>query len=378
MISIKLTTLLAEADLFSTKREESDGSFMVKWSETQKKWGIYILFLSILFLFFRYILPLFAPFVLAFLIVAPLEPFLERLSGRLHISKSILAGSVMTFLLGILMTVGILAGSCVFRLLGRFPDHAHEFEQRLGGLVGKIGRLLEEEFSVRPDLVEIWVNDLIRQTLNGLKAHLFPKVMNQSVVYCCNLAKALLFFLILWIASVLLAKDFNHIREHFRYNAYVRYAKNELKKLGGFVRTFLVAQMIIMGGISVISMMGLLLGGFPLGQAVAVGLFTGLLDALPFLGTGVILLPIALWHLIEEDLLGFVVLIVVFVVSVIFRELMEPRLIGSKMGFWPVLMLMAVYVGAQIFGFLGVILGPIYFIIAADWYRNAEIGELHQ
>ena len=351
---------------------------MTKWSETQKKWGIYILFLGGLFLGFKYLLPLFAPFVLAFLIVAPLEPFLESLSKRFHIAKSILAGRVVTILLAVLLVAGVWAASCLLRFLCRFLDQVEEMEKRLGNLTETICRLLEKQFSIRPELVEIWMNNLIRQTLNGLKADLFPKMMNQSVVYCCNLVKGLLFLLILWIASVLLAKDFTHIRERFRRNDYVRYAKNELKKLGEFVRTFFVAQLIIMGGISVICITGLWIGGFAPGQAVAVGLFTGLLDALPFLGTGVVLLPIALWQLVEEDLFGFGILLVVFLISIIFRELMEPRLIGGKMGFWPVLMLMAVYVGAQVFGLFGVILGPIYFIIAADWYKNAEIGEQHQ
>ena len=72
---------------------------------------------------------------------------------------------------------------------------------------------------------------------------------------------------------------------------------------------------------------------------------------------------------------SFFVLLVTFIISVIVRELLEPRLIGGKMGLWPVAILMSVYVGAKVFGFLGVILGPIYLIIAADWYFNAEISQ---
>ena len=363
-------------DVFAVDRhtEKQGGFFMAKWSETQKKWGMYILFLCALFLFFKFILPLFAPFVLAFIIVAPLEPVLERLSEKLHIGKSILAGAVVTILLALLLATGLLLASYVVRLLCQFVDYSDRLELELNDFTGNLCKMMEGKFHVSAEHLEVWMGNMIDQMLGGLEADLFPKVMNQSVVYIRNLAKGMIFGVILWIAAVLLSKDFVSMKERFRNNYYVRYAKNELKKLGEFVKTFLLAQLVIMGSISVICMLGLLIGGFHVGEAVAVGMLTGILDALPFLGTGIVLLLLALWQLIKGEFVRFGMILLVFFISVFVRELLEPRLIGGKMGLWPVAMLMSVYVGAEVFGPLGVILGPVYLIIAADWYFNAEIG----
>jgi sporulation integral membrane protein YtvI len=346
---------------------------MVRWSEEQKKWGLFVLFLVSLFLLFKYVLPLFWPFLLAFIIVAPIDPLLEKLSQKTHIGKGILAGIIVTILLVILLAAGCFLGSYAIRLIAAFMDYSDNLERQLNYFTVRLCEGMERQFGIEAEHVEIWMSRQIDQLLTGLEAEFFPTVMNKSLVYIKNMIEGMIFVVILWIAAVLLAKDFNQIKKRFRRNYYVRYAKNELKKLGKFIRTFLMAQIIITGSISIICAIGLLLGKFRIGQAIALGLVTGVLDALPFLGTGIILLPIALWQLVTGDMRGFIILFVTFLITIIVRELLEPRLIGGKMGLWPVAILMSVYVGAKVFGFAGVILGPIYLIIAADWYFNAEI-----
>lgn len=347
---------------------------MGKWTEQQKKWGLFLLFLIGLFLLFKFILPLFWPFLLAFIVVAPIEPLLEKLSNRLHIGKGLLAGLVVTIILLILLTVGCFAGTYAIRLIGGFLEYSDDLEAQLGSFTFRLCELMEQQFGVGAEHVKLWMDNQIDQILTGLEADLFPKVMNKSLLYIKNLAEGMIFVVILWIASVLLAKDFNRIKKRFRNNYYVRYAKNELKKLGKFVKTFLFAQIMIMGSISIICTAGLLFSNFRIGNAIALGLLTGALDALPFLGTGIILLPIALWQLVMGDMTVFFILFVTFLITVLVRELLEPRLIGGKMGLWPIAILMSVYVGAKVFGLLGVVLGPVYLIIAADWYFNAEIS----
>lgn len=355
--------------------DDQGGFFMAKWSEGQKKWGLFILFLIGLFLVFKYIVPLFWPFILAFIIVAPIEPILEKLSLKLHIGKGILAGIVVTLILAVFLAAGILLGSYAIRLISQFVEYADDLEVQLNYFTDNLCKLLEQQLGLGADHVNFWINHQIDQVLAGLQDDLFPKVMNKSVCYIIDFAKGMIFIVILWIAAVLLAKDFNKIKEKFRRNYYVRYTKNELKKLGKFIRTFLFAQIIIMSSISVICFIGFILCRFRIGQAAAVSILTGALDAMPFLGTGIIMLPIALWMFIVGDKVSFFILLVTFIISVIVRELLEPRLIGGKMGLWPVAILMSVYVGAKVFGFFGVILGPIYLIIAADWYFNAEISQ---
>ena len=346
---------------------------MGKWGEEQKKWALFILFLVGLFLIFRYILPLFWPFIIAFIIVAPLDKCMEKISKKMHIGKGILAGIIVTFILVVILAIVCLAGSYILRLVGSFVEYSDVLEQELNRFTLQICKLMEQQFGVEATHVESWMSQQIDQILSGLQNELVPKMMNQSVSYLMTIGEALIFIVISWIAAVLLAKDFNRIRRQFQNNCYIRYAKNELKKLGHFIRTFILAQIIIMTSVSAICTAGFLFSGFRFKSSIGLGILTGMLDVLPFLGTGVVLLPIAIWQLVMGDIGIAITLFVTFLITVAVRETLEPRLIGEKMGLWPIAILMSVYVGVQVFGILGVILGPIYLIIAADWYFNAEI-----
>lgn len=347
---------------------------MEKWEENKKKWCLFVLFLIGLFLIFRYILPLFAPFILAFLVIAPMEPMLERISKKIHLGKGILAGIAVIILMVMIAVISWYGGTFLMRLFSRFMEHSGQIEEQLNHFIGQLSETVEIQFGLDGSDMEAWMENQIDQSLQAIQVDIFPKIMNQSFLYLKNVGIVLTFLVIWWIAAILLAKDFNRIRARFAKNYYVRYIRNELKKLGCFVRTFLVAQLIIMGGISVLSFIGFLISDFSLGNAVGLGVLTGFLDVLPFLGTGIVLLPIALWQLVMGHVKGFLILLLTFFVTLAFRELVEPRLVGEKMGLWPIAFLMSVYVGIQVFGILGIILGPIYLIIAADWYYNAEIS----
>ena len=109
------------------------------------------------------------------------------------------------------------------------------------------------------------------------------------------------------------------------------------------------------------------------------GIVTGLLDVLPFVGTGVVLLPIAVLQLLMGNEWSAVVLVITFIVSALSREILEPKLIGAKMGVIPIAILLSVYVCAKAFGPAGVIWGPLYMLMLYEiykkLYRESEIPE---
>ena len=103
---------------------------------------------------------------------------------------------------------------------------------------------------------------------------------------------------------------------------------------------------------------------------VLVGILTGILDVLPFVGTGITLLPFMLWKFVNGEITRGVILLVTFLVAATARELLEPKLIGKRMNILPVLILLAVYAGVQVFGILGVFLGPFYLMLVQECYEK--------
>lgn len=112
-------------------------------------------------------------------------------------------------------------------------------------------------------------------------------------------------------------------------------------------------------GLSVLSLVGLYEGG----HVLAIAIIIALLDILPVLGTGTFLVPWIIYSFITGRA-GFAVgLIVMYAVISVVRQVIEPKIVGGTVGLPSFVTLMAMYIGSQLFGFIGIFLLPILVII---------------
>ena len=83
------------------------------------------------------------------------------------------------------------------------------------------------------------------------------------------------------------------------------------------------------------------------------------LDALPFFGTGTVLIPWAVILLLFRNYYAGAVLLSVYVMTYFVREIMESKCMGDRLGIAPFTMLMVIFTGIMVYGILGFILGPL-------------------
>ena len=117
----------------------------------------------------------------------------------------------------------------------------------------------------------------------------------------------------------------------------------------------------------------IVLGGFLLlgvRQKLLMALVTALVDAVPLLGTGTILLPWTLVSLLSGEPVRAVGLLGIYVTALITRSALEPRLLGRQLGLDPLAALAALYIGYRIWGFGGMILAPILTVTAKELCRG--------
>ena len=93
------------------------------------------------------------------------------------------------------------------------------------------------------------------------------------------------------------------------------------------------------------------------------GLLAGVLDAFPFIGTGIVLVPLTIWLFLKGQLIQAVFCLVLYGVCALVRELLEPKLIGEKVGIYPIVLFASVFIGMQLFGVSGIIKGPLSIVI---------------
>jgi sporulation integral membrane protein YtvI len=132
----------------------------------------------------------------------------------------------------------------------------------------------------------------------------------------------------------------------------------DLKKaLVGFIR----AQLTLISITLVIVLIGLLI--LRVDYAITIALVCGIVDILPYLGTGVVFIPWLIYEFITGHIPLGVGLAVLYTVVVVQRQVMEPKILSSSIGINPLPTLIALFVGFKLLGFLGLILGPVTLVV---------------
>ncbi|MBO4537465.1 MAG: AI-2E family transporter, partial [Erysipelotrichaceae bacterium] len=105
-----------------------------------------------------------------------------------------------------------------------------------------------------------------------------------------------------------------------------------------------------------------------IGSPFTLGLIVSLVDILPILGTGTVLIPWGIILLILGNMKGIGILVLYLIITVI-RQFVEPRLVGANLGLSPIVSLVVMVIGLQLFGLPGMIGLPLvasYFIFADE------------
>ena len=121
------------------------------------------------------------------------------------------------------------------------------------------------------------------------------------------------------------------------------------------------SQLLIMAMVAIICVIGLVL--IKNQYALLLGLGIALLDALPVIGSGMILIPWSIMMLFDGNIYAAAILITTYLICQIIREVLEPKLIGNRIGVKPLYTLISMYMGLKLFGVAGFILGPVALII---------------
>lgn len=136
------------------------------------------------------------------------------------------------------------------------------------------------------------------------------------------------------------------------------------KASGAYIR----AQLCIMGTVTAICILGLFLLQIP--HAFWIGLLIGICDALPILGTGTVFVPWALIDLLLGSYKNAAGFFAIYIITSFVRQILEPRLVGRRLGVPPLAVLMSLYIGIQVYGGAGVILGPVSALIIYEAYKS--------
>lgn len=327
-----------------------------------------LLIVAGVYLFFHYLFGALLPFLIAYLIALCLQPLARSLEKRAGISRKV------TVLFAVFLIVAALVLLCVLLVkritgeLGSLANVLGEFLARLRedpAYADEIAARISERIpfvNARP-AVEGFLSDLdnrLTDLLGVLAERLSGSVLPFLAGLAAFLPNALLTVLVVLLSAYYLAIDLRGFHA-FLLSLFPSAAAEKLIGLkrvvaevgGSFFRAYGLIMLVTFSEL----FSALLLLGYRYAFLIALG--TAVIDILPVLGTGTVLLPWAAFLLLAGETGEGIGLLVVYGVMTVVRQIIEPRIVGRYIGLPPLAALASMYLGLQLIGFWGLFLFPL-------------------
>ncbi len=308
-------------------------------------------------LIIRYLLPLAAPFVIALILAAVIDRPVCFLTRKCHIKRIISVIIMLVLVLGVLGGTVFLAGKKIIEQLQKFIVNYDVYMEELRTMVTGCCDGVDRCLGLSSGASIEYITGQAAKAVHALSDSVLTRIMNSSWSLINAITIVIMVVTFTIMATVFLSRDMEKMRGLGRASVFrseLAFVTGRLKNiLGTYVRT----QLIIMLLTSVICTVGLYFMGND--YAFLLGVVIGIIDAFPVLGTGTVFIPWMIVLIVIGRYQSGLIIFLIYMICYYSREFLEPRLMGSRLGMPPVIMLISLYVGLVLFGITGVITGPI-------------------
>ena len=356
--------------------------------------------LAIIYFVFRYFLRILTPIAVALVLAAVVRPLARWLSRetryvkneageRVLVRRKLRMNPTLAGILSVLLLYLVLAG-LITLVIARVADSVVELAASApafyeNSVVPGINRLYERilALTARADdsvvaMVQASIPNLI-SSIGSAVTSFSARLVSWLTSFATRLPSILLNTLIALIATVFFAVDFDRMKLFIRRNLkektlrmVVNVKNSFLDMIWRFIRSYFLIFLITAAENAV----GLWIIGVK--QPILIGVLIGIFDAFPIVGSGTILIPWAVIALITGRVARGVGLAVLYLVVVVVRQIIEPRIVGKRVGLRPIVTLTCMYAGTKLFGGVGLFALPIMAAIVADLNSSGIIHLFRQ
>lgn len=318
---------------------------------------------------FRYVAPFALAALLAWMIHKPVA-VLTRLFGGGKRSRALASVVMVLLVTALLVTAALL-------LTGRLLQEGKSLIESLPDMIRSVTDSLTQwiqthnferfglnlaDFDLEEELVGLLGS--LGSDLASLATNAASGIAKGALKTASSLPTAVLFVVLMMMGAFYISADpgavLNFLRSLLPEGARTR----SLQLRAGVVKC-VVSQIRAMFVMIVINFVELSVGFsiLRLEYAFALAGLIALLDALPVVGAGLFLTPSAIYSFFTGDIKRGVGFLLIYLVIIVMRQVMEPRLISRQLGLNPLATMMAMYAGLRAIGFAGMLIGPLMLLI---------------
>ncbi|NFP89905.1 AI-2E family transporter [Clostridium sporogenes] len=310
---------------------------------------LFIIFFLLALLVKNYFKPFFIILVLLFL-CNPIYNFLcskKLFNNNVNSIISIILVNLILFLLIFLI------GNFIYNHFILLKGYYYNFKTEIDCFIGGINKML----NINKYIFNKNLNNIDTTLLNG---DFFRKGASYTTewIFAYFIASISIYFILVDKYAIL-----ENIKKYIGVNEFEKikdkiYKLKEIIKIECFLVIFTTFQTIT--GLKILNINNYLI----------LGVLCGILDMLPYIGTVVIFLPLILYQFYTKNYVIFLGLICLYLLLIITRQILETKFMSSKLQLPALAIIISIYIGFKILGFLGLLLGPLYIITLKEFVKT--------
>ena len=323
------------------------------------------------YLMIKFIVPISVPFFLGI----PIAYLIVRISRALHCSHRLLRIGLMVLIYGFIgLLITLAAAKCVSTITGIIQWLPEVYELKLLPLATMCYEWVTQTAAhLDPKLVSAleMVLESFMTSLKGMISSLSGLAVNMISGLATGVPNLILSLLACVFSTLFVANDYERIKGFAQRNL-----PENVKKILSNIWIYLTQTLFVVIRSYIIIMcltfteLSILFSVFGIEHAVLKAAIIALLDIMPVLGTGGIMIPWAIISLVlGYTKLGLQLLLIYIIVTVV-RNYVEPRIVGTQLGLHPIITLVSMFIGLRLFGFCGVFGLPV--AISFLWKQRQE------
>lgn len=318
----------------------------------------------IVYLSVKILLPPLMPFILGFLIALLLHRPSAFLAKKLHLTQKLPAAllTAVFYILAIIIIlfVGVQIGVAIREMLPQVPSlFTNQVLPFINHCIESLKDFLGQYDPTIISEIDMWFSEVaasMSQTIATASATVIKLASNIAI----GTPEMILKIVLTVVSTFFISMDFNNIlgfikklvpSKHYTTISHIK--EKAITSIAIFIRAYTLIFLLTFAELSI----GFWLLRIP--YAVGLGILVALVDLMPILGTGLVLLPWALVVAVTGNAFLAVGLIVLYVAITAIRNVVEPKLVGGKIGLHPLATLISMFVGLQLFGIMGLFLFPL-------------------
>lgn len=313
------------------------------------------------------------PFVAGWIISMMAHPVIEYLEKKVKLPKkfgsAILIAAVIT---GIIVVLYFAVRGIALQVIGFIqdaPDIRHEIMRQ--GMIFQ--KKIEQFLSILPPSFGKQFDQW-----SGSIGDLFKKAASSAgdygVAHAGSVAKGVTSGLLGLVVMLFAAYMFSLEREKLIawyekcIPGFVKHKINVfMKNSVGVLVSYCLAQLKIMIVIIAILWIGFFIAG--IGHSFIYSVLVGIVDIFPILGTGTVIIPWAIFKLITGDIKTAVILLIIYAICLVLKQVLQPKMMGDSMGISALTTIFLIYVGLKFGGLGGMLLALILGMFVINLYR---------